>query len=178
MWRIVLLVLLLAGCSNAAQAPYDEMKNIVVDTLQTEKSKETLLQLFQEPSFRELLTLQHDEVNKALKETLLSEDTQKFWQKTLEDPAFKEALAKSLKKQQEDIMKSFMKDAEYQQQLTQFFAQPDMQKQLESILKGATMRKEIENVVKETIESPHLQSKWQKLIEESGKKQDEEKKKE
>ena len=130
--------------------------------------KKAVRELLNDQSFRDLLILEHPEVENAMKTTLLSKEAEEFWKKTFEDPKFKETIAKSMKKQQTDIMKDLIKDASYQEDLTAFFAQGDMQKEFEKIFKGTTMRKEIEKVVMETIENPLLQTKWQKLIKESG----------
>lgn len=140
----------------------------MVDAVQTEDGKKAIRQLFEEKSFRELLVLDTEEVKKATEQTLLSKEAEDFWKKTFEDPAFKESLAKSMKKQQEAILKDLLNDASYQEDLTTFFGQADMQKQLETILKGAVMRKELEKIVVETIENPLMQTKWQELIKKSG----------
>lgn len=140
----------------------------MVDAVQTEDGKKAIRQLFEDKSFRELLILNTEEVKKATEEALLSKEAMDFWIATFEDPKFKEAFAKSMQKQQEDLMKGLLNDASYQEDLTAFFGQPDMQKQLETILKGAVMRKELEKVVMETIENPLLQTKWQELIKKSG----------
>lgn len=171
--RYVLLIfflLSLAGCSDAKTTTlsYDEVKKIMVDAVQTEEGKKAIRQLFEEKSFRELLVLDTEEVKKATEETLLSKEANDFWIKTFEDPKFKESFAKSMKKQQQDLMKDLMNDASYQEDLISFFNQPDMQKQLETILKGTTMKKEIEKTVMDTIENPLLQTKWQELIRKSG----------
>ena len=167
---IALLSLLLVACSdtNTSSVQYEEVKKIMIDLIQTEDGKKTLRQVFEEPSFREILVLEHDEVKQAIEQTLLSEEASAFWKKTLEDPKFKESFAKSIKKEQTTIQKDLMKDATYQEELIKFFGQPDMQKQFETILKGATIRKEIEKVVKETFENPLMQSKWEELIRKSG----------
>ena len=167
---LLVFMLLMVGCSDTKSTTmsYDEVKKIMVDAVQTEDGKKAIRQLFEEQSFRELLVLETDEVKNATKQTLLSKEAEDFWKKAFEDPKFKEALATSMKKQQQDIMKDLMKDASYQEDLQSFFGQPDMQKQLETIIKGTTIRKEMEKVVMETIENPLLQTKWQKLIKESG----------
>lgn len=167
---LLLLTLFLSACAQdkATTMSYDEVKKIMVDSLQTEDGKKALRKILEEPNFRELLVLEHDEVKKATEETLLSKEAEEFWKKTFEDPKFKETIAKSMQKQQEDIMKALMKDPTYQKDLESFFGQADMQKQLETILKSANLRKQMEEVVKETIESPIMQSKWQELIKKSG----------
>ena len=173
--RQLLIVLgfavLLVGCNNdekTSTLSYDEIKKIMVDSLQTEDGKKTIRELLTDQSFRDLVVLEHDEVETAMKTTLLSEEAEEFWKKTFEDPKFKETLAKSMKEQQEVVMKALLTDADYQEKLTKFFDQPDMQKQLESILKGAALRKQMEEVTMETIENPLLQTKWEELIRKSG----------
>lgn len=170
------IVLLLASCGDTKSSTlsYEEIKKIMVDSLQTEEGKKALRELLTGPEFKELLILEHDEIENAMKTTLLSKEAEDFWKKTFEDPKFKETLAKSMKDQQEELMKGLMKDASYQEQLVQFFNQPDMQKQFETLLKSATIRKQTEEVVKEVIENPLMQSKWQELIRKNG--EEEEKK--
>ncbi|MGG2057044.1 spore germination lipoprotein GerD [Lysinibacillus pakistanensis] len=167
---LLILMLFLSACSQdkTSTMSYDEIKKIMIDSLQTEDGKKALRQLLEEPSFRELLILEHDEVKKATEETLLSKEAEDFWKKTFEDPKFKETVAKSMQKQQQDIMKELIKDPTFQKDMEAFFGQPDMQKQLETILKSSNMRKQMEEVVKETIESPLMQTKWQELIKKSG----------
>ncbi|MEG0259917.1 MAG: spore germination lipoprotein GerD [Lysinibacillus sp.] len=166
---LLMLTVVIAACSQdkSSTMSYEEIKKIMVDSLQTEDGKKALRKILEEPDFRELLVLEHDEVKKATEETLLSEEAQEFWKKTFEDPKFKEIMAKSMQKQQQDVLKGLMKDAAFQKDLETFFGQPDMQKQLETILKSSNLRKEMEDVVKETIESPLLQTKWQELIKKS-----------
>ena len=60
-------------------------------------------------------------------------------------------------------MKSLMKDPTYLKDLETFFGSADMKKELGKILQSTDMRKEMEKVVEETIQSPLLQTKWQKL---------------
>ncbi|WP_096550120.1 spore germination lipoprotein GerD [Ureibacillus thermosphaericus] len=164
------ILILLASCSDSpnAQPSYEEVKKIVVDAIQTEDGKKAIRQLLEDPSFRELVILEHDEVETSINNSLLSEQAQEFWKKTFEDPKFKESMAKSMKEQQTEIMKQLIKDASFQEDLIAFFGQPEMKKELESILKSAELRKEIEKVVMETIENPLLQTKWQELIKKNG----------
>lgn len=140
----------------------------MTDAIQTEDGKKTLRKILAEEDFRELLVLEQPEVKKSIEETLLSEKGDEFWKKAFEDPKFTESIAKSLKDQQEDVMKELMDDASFQKQLEAFFKQPDMQKQMEDILKSSTMKEQYEKAIEETINSPLLQMKWEKLIQEAG----------
>ena len=167
---LIFVVLFLASCSDAPNQTmsYDEIKKIMIDSIQTEDGKKALRQLLEDPSIRDLVVLEHDQVETAIKDTLLSEEAKEFWKKQFEDPKFKESIAKSMKEQQTDIMKDLIKNATFQEDLVKFFGQPEMQKQLETILKSSTLRKQMEEVVMQTIEDPLLQTKWQDLIKKSG----------
>ncbi|SOC39014.1 spore germination lipoprotein GerD [Ureibacillus acetophenoni] len=164
------VLLFLASCSDTPTQTmsYDEIKKIMIDSIQTEDGKKALRQMLEDPSIRDLIILEHDQVETAIKDTLLSEEATEFWKKQFEDPKFKESIAKSMKEQQTDIMKDLIKNATFQEDLVKFFGQPDMQKQLETILKSSTLRKQMEEVVMQTIEDPLLQTKWQELIRKSG----------
>ncbi|WP_161946657.1 spore germination lipoprotein GerD [Ureibacillus xyleni] len=167
---ILFVVLLLASCSENTNTnlSYDEVKKMVIDAVQTEDGKKAIRQLLEDPSFRELIVLEHDQIETAINTTLLSKDAEEFWKKTYEDPKFKEAMAKSMKEQQTEIMKDLIKNATYQEDLVKFFGQADMQKELETVLKSSTLRKQMEEVVMETLQDPLLQTQWIDIIKKSG----------
>ena len=133
---------------------YDEMKKMMTDALQTEDGKKAIRQMFADPEFRELLILEQPEVKKSIEDTIASKKGEEFWKKTFEDPKFTETIAKSMKEQQQDIMKQLMDDSSFQKELEEFFGQPDMQKQMETVMQSANMKKHLEKVVEETINSP------------------------
>ena len=170
--RVLLLlftVFLLTACGAQPTAPtYDEMKKMMTDSLQTEEGKKAVRQMFSDPEFKELLILEQPVVKKSVEDTLLSKKGEDFWKKTFEDPKFNESFAKSVKEQQQEIMKQLMDDASFQKQMEEFFSQPDMLKQLETVTQSANMKKHLEKVVQETINSPLMQTKWQELILKAG----------
>src|SRR6185437_306307 len=102
---------------------------------------------------KELLILEQPEVKKSIEDTLLSKKGEDFWKKAFEDPKFTESVAKSMKDQQEEVMKKLMEDASFQKAMEDFFGQHDMQKQMESIIKSSTMKEQYEKVIEETINS-------------------------
>lgn len=173
----LLLIFFITSCNSAQQAPaYDDMKKMITDSMQTEEGKKAFRQLFDDQQFREQLIFEHAEIQKAIEQTLLSEEGQKFWKKIFEDPIFTEKIAKSMKEQQQEVMKELIKDASFQKDLQSFFSQTEMQKQLEEILKSATMKEHYQKAIEETIQSPLLQEKWQKLIQEAGASKEQDKK--
>jgi spore germination protein D len=168
-FHFLLIVLLLSGCApQAAEPSFDDMKKMMSDALQTEDGKKAIKQMFTDPEFRELVVLEHPEIKKSIEETMLSKKGEEFWKKTFEDPKFLEKMAKSMKQQQQDVMKQLMTDASFQKEMEDFFGQPDMQKQLEKVIQSSNMKKQYEKAIEETINSPLLQTKWQELIKAAG----------
>ncbi|PIC65025.1 spore gernimation protein [Sporosarcina sp. P13] len=168
---IFLFLIFLVGCSGGQQAgpSYDEMKKMMTDAIQTEDGKKALRKLMTDPEFRELLVLEQPEVKQSIENVLLSKEGESFWKTAFEDPKFTESIAKSMKKQQADIMKDLMGDASFQKEMEKFFGQPDMMKQMEKVVNSSTLKKEMEKAVEDTINSPLMQAKWQQLIMKAGK---------
>ncbi|MBB4825246.1 spore germination protein D [Sporosarcina luteola] len=166
---VIACAFLLFGCTQQQQNPnYDEMKKMMTDALQTEDGKKALRKTLTDPEFRELIVLEQTEVKKSIEDTLLSKKGEDFWKHTFEDPKFTESVAKSIKKQQQDIMTQLMNDSSFQKQMQDFFGQPDMQKQLETILKSSDLKKQMEKSIEDTINNPLMQAKWQELILKAG----------
>ncbi|MFJ5771375.1 spore germination lipoprotein GerD [Psychrobacillus sp. NPDC093180] len=169
-FALILLSLgLLAGCSSSTAPPsYEENKKMLIDALQTEDGKKAIRTLLDDPQFKELLVIDHEQVKKSVEQTMLSKEAEEFWKEVYQDPKFSETMAKSMVKQQEELMKALMKDPTYLKDLESFFGSAEMKKELEKVLQSSDMRKEMQKVVEETIQSPLLQTKWQKLVEEAG----------
>lgn len=160
---------LLASCSSPATQPsYEENKKMFIDALQTEDGKKAIRTLLSDPQFKELLVLDSEQVKTSVEETMLSKEAEDFWKEVYSDPKFSETMAKSMVKQQEELMKALMKDPTYLKDLESFFSSAEMKKELAKVLESSDMRKEMQKVVEETIQSPLLQAKWQKLVEEAG----------
>lgn len=160
---------LLASCSSPATQPtYEENKKMFIDALQTEDGKKAIRTLLSDPQFKELLVLDSEQVKTSVEQTMLSKEAEDFWKEVYSDPKFSETMAKSMAKQQEELMKALMKDPTYLKDLETFFGSAEMKKELAKVLESSDMRKEMQKVVEETIKSPMLQAKWQKLVEEAG----------
>ena len=171
---ILFSLIVLAGCNDSStNISYEDNKKMVVDALQTEEGKKALRTILADSQFQDMLIIENDQVKKSVEETMLSKKAEDFWKEVYQDPKFSETMAKSMQKQQEDLMKNMMKDSDYLKDLEAFFSSPEMKKELEKALKSSDIRKEMEKVVEETIKSPALQAKWQKLVEEAGSKSDE-----
>ena len=81
---------------------------MMTDSLQTEDGKKCFDKYYLAEDFRELVALEQTEVKKSIEETLLSTKGEDFWKKAFEDPKFSLSIAKSMKDQQEDVMKKLM----------------------------------------------------------------------
>lgn len=167
---LLLSLAFLASCSGPTSSPpsYEENKKMLIDALQTEDGKKAIRTLLDDPQFKELLVIDSEQVKKSVEQTMLSKEAEEFWKEVYQDPKFSETMAKSMLKQQEELMKSLMKDPTYLKDLESFFGSADMKKELGKVLQSSDMRKEMQKVVEETIQSPLLQTKWQKLVEEAG----------
>ena len=160
---------LLTSCSSpAAQPSYEENKKMFIDALQTEDGKKAIRTLLSDPQFKELLVLDSEQVKTSVEQTMLSKEAEDFWKEVYSDPKFSETMAKSMVKQQKELMKALLKDPTYLKDLESFFGSAEMKKELGKVLESSDMRKEMQKVVEETIQSPLLQAKWQKLVEEAG----------
>ena len=121
-----LLLLVVSGCTQNQAAPnYDEIKKVMTDAIQTEDGKKVLRQVFSDPEFKELLVLEQGEVKKAVTETMLSKKGEEFWKKQFEDPKFQETIAKSMQKQQEEVMKKLMNDSTFQKEMEELIKMTD-----------------------------------------------------
>ena len=78
---------------------------MMTDAFQTEDGKKAIRQMFSDPEFKELLILEQSEVKKSDRRHAAFQKREDFWKKAFEDPKFTESIAKSMKKQQQDIMK-------------------------------------------------------------------------
>ncbi|GKV68401.1 hypothetical protein NCCP2716_08990 [Sporosarcina sp. NCCP-2716] len=167
---LILSLLFLSACTSPASTSpsYDDTKKMMTDAIQTEEGKKAIRQLLSEEEFRKQLVLEQPEITSAIESTLLSKEGEEFWKDTFNDPKFQKTIAKSMKDQQQEIMKSLMNDASFQKEMEEFFGTPDMQKQLENILHSGSLKKEFQKAIEETISSPLLQAKWQELILQAG----------
>ena len=75
---ILFLSIVLVGCNDekTSTLSYDEIKKIMVDSLQTEDGKKAIREMLNDQAFRDLLVLEHAEVENAMKTTLLSTEAE------------------------------------------------------------------------------------------------------
>lgn len=170
---IILLLLVcsvqLAACGGkaleAAPPPdYDQTKKMMVDILKTDEGKKAVKDIVADEEIKKHMVMDQAVVKETIEKTLVSEKGQEFWKKALEDPKFAESMAKSMKKQNEQLLKSLMKDPEYQGMVMDILKDPVFQKDLSEALKSKEFREQMREVVTDTLESPLYKAKIEDML--------------
>ena len=174
MWKSVIpllfLVFSLAACggtaadTSGAQMDYEATKKMVVDILKTDDGKKALQELLQDEQIKQQMVMDQKAVSQTIEETLLSEKGEAFWKEALKDPKFAAAMAQSMQKQHEELLKSLIKDPEYQQAMLDIMQDPEHEKNVMKLMQSKQYREHLQKVVNETLESPLYQAKIQDIL--------------
>jgi spore germination protein D len=163
-----LALLLITGCNQEVagngQLDYEQTKKMVVDILKTDDGKKAIQDVMSDDKLRQELIMDQAVVTETIQTTLTSEKGIDFWKKTFQDPKFAETIAKSMQKEQEQVLKNLMNDPEYRGKLIEVLKDPELAKEMSDLLKSNEYREHLKQVVSETIESPLYQTKIQELL--------------
>lgn len=164
----ILMIILITGCgqveSSNNQMDYDQTKKMVVDILKTDDGKKAIQELMAEDKLKQQLVMDQAVVAETIEKTLTSEKGTDFWKKSFEDPKFAESIAKSMKKENEKLLKTLMKDPEYQGMMVEVLKDPELEKEVLNVLKSQKYREHLQTVITETFESPLFKAKIQDII--------------
>ncbi len=166
---LLLLVcsLLLAACggkdADVGQPDYDQTKKMIVDILKTDEGKKAVKDIMTDEDIKQELVMDQAAVKNTVEKTLTSEKGREFWKNSLEDPKFAESMAKSMKKENEQLLKSLMKDPEYQGMLIDILKDPAFQDDLAQALKSKEFREQMREVVTDTLESPLYKARLEEI---------------
>ncbi|HWO94810.1 MAG TPA: spore germination lipoprotein GerD [Bacillus sp. (in: firmicutes)] len=172
-WLLLLLyaslsLLIFTSCAPAEQETermdYDQTKKMVVDILKTDEGKKAIEQVMNDEKMKQQLIMDQAIVKETVQNTLTSEKGSEFWKKIFEDPKFAESFAKSLQKEQENIIKNLMNDPDFQKSLIETLQNPEMEKQTLTVLRSQEYRSHIQKIMTETFESPLYKAKIQDLL--------------
>jgi spore germination protein D len=160
---------ILTGCmgennTSQSEANYDDTKKMVVDILKSDQAKKALTDLMKDEKMKEALVMDQAVIASSIEKTLLSDKGKQFWEKTFKDPKFAASFGQSLQKQQEELMKSLMKDPEYQTSMLAILQNPEIEKQTLDLLKSQQYRQHVQGVILETLNSPVFQAKMIDMI--------------
>ena len=150
--------------STGGKLDYEETKKMVVDILKTDDGKKALQEVLSDEKLKEQLVMDHAVVTETVQKTLTSEKGIEFWKKTFEDPKFAESIAKTMQKENEQLLKNLMNDPEYRGKMIEILKDPELGKEVTNLLKSNEYRDHVKQVVTETLESPLYQTKIQELL--------------
>ena len=150
--------------STGGKLDYEETKKMVVDILKTDDGKKALQEVLSDEKLKEKLVMDHAVVTETVEKTLTSEKGIEFWKKTFEDPKFAESIAKTMQKENEQLLKNLMNDPEYRGKMIEILKDPELGKEVTNLLKSNEYRDHVKQVVTETLESPLYQTKIQELL--------------
>ncbi|MEH7124741.1 spore germination lipoprotein GerD [Bacillus sp. JJ1532] len=164
----ILLIILMTGCAQGEtggnQMDYEQTKKMVVDILKTDDGKKAIKELMEDDKIKQQLIMDQKVVSETIEKTLTSDKGTDFWKKSFEDPKFAESIAKSMKKENEKLLKDLMKDPEYRGMMIEVLQDPALEKDVTKVLKSKEYREHLQTVVKETLESPLFKAKIQDIL--------------
>jgi len=173
-YSIVLLLSLtiLSGCSggeSAQQMDYDQTKKMVVDILKTDDGKKAIRDVIGDEEIKENLVMNEEAVTKTIETTLVSDKAAKFWTEKFKDPEFAEAMAKSLKTENEKLLKDLMKDPDYRKMMVELLQDPAIESDLKNVLKSTEYREHLSQVIQESMDTPEFKKKFQDMLDKAAK---------
>lgn len=165
----LLLFLSVAGCAPAegsgnAQPSYESTKKMMVDMLQTEEGKKAVQEVLSDEEVQQELVMEQAFVKETIQQTLTSEQGKQFWQETMKDPEFAKTFAESMQQENERILKSLMKDPEYQTMMMDILKDPEMEKAVLDLLKSQEYRQQVMTVMSEALQSPYFKAQVSEIL--------------
>jgi spore germination protein D len=166
---LLLITIVLSSCaspeaSGGEQIDYEATKKMVVDILKTDDGKKAIQEVMSDDKMKETLVMDQKVVSDTIQQTLTSENATEFWKKTFSDEKFAQAIAKSMRTENEKLLKDLMKDPEYRGMMIEVFKEPEIQKEMADALKSKEYREHLQTVISETLESPLFKVKMQELL--------------
>jgi spore germination protein D len=162
------LLFFISGCgqgeSGSGQMDYEQTKKMVVDILKTDEGKKALEELMADEKMQQKMVMDQKVVADTIEKTLTSDKGTEFWKKSFDDPKFAESMAKSMQKENEQLLKDLMKDPEYRGMMIEVLKDPELEKEVTDVLKSKEYREHIQKVMTETFESPLFKAKIQDIL--------------
>lgn len=147
-----------------SQLDYDQTKKMIIDILKTDQGKKAIQDVLTDEKMKQALILDESVVKKTIEDTMISEKGQQFWEKAFKDPEFASKFAKSIEKEQTNLMKTLLKDPDYQAGVIEIMKNPEVGKIMMQTMKSKEYRQYLQQVITETAESPLFQTKMIDII--------------
>jgi spore germination protein D len=165
------LFVLLSACSggNAQGAgdnnmDYQETKKMMIDLLKTDDGKKAIQDIMKNEDMKKQLLMNQDFIKQTIQQTLASKQGKQYLQSMLKDPKFEKALAQTMMKDNQKVLKNLMRDPEYQAMMMDILKNPEMQKQYLELMKSKPYRQQMQKVITETFQSPLFKSKMASML--------------
>ncbi|WP_462412607.1 spore germination lipoprotein GerD [Neobacillus sp. Marseille-QA0830] len=163
--------LILVSCSasdandiSGGQLDYDQTKKMVVDILKTDDGKKAIQDVMTSDGVKEKLVMDQQVVADTIQQTLTSDAATDFWKKTFSDPKFAQSVAKSMKSENQQLLKNLMNDPEYRAMMVEVFKEPEIQKEMTDALKSKEYREHLQQVITDTVNSPLFRTKLEEIL--------------
>lgn len=183
MIRLVRLLILcfiiigLSGCAAGAEEngggsnDYESTKKMMVDMLKTDEGKKAVQEVLSDEEVKQEILMDQAFVKQTIQQTLTSEKGKEFWQEIMKDPEFAKSFAETMQKENEKILKSLMKDPEYQSMMMDILKDPEMEKAILDLLKTKEYRQQVMNIMTDAFESPYFKAKINETLSKVAKEQ-------
>jgi len=167
------LVLFLAACSpggggGSGQAQgkpdYKELKQMVVDILQTEDGKNAIRDVLKDPEFRRQIVVNDEMVRSTVERTLTDPKNQTQFSEMLKDPRVAGAFAKAFQREQRQLQKDLMNDPEYLNAWKNALRDPAFQKIFLELMNTPQFRQHLMGVMKDALQSPFFRLEMMELM--------------
>ncbi|WP_059174163.1 spore germination lipoprotein GerD [Bacillus sp. FJAT-27445] len=162
-------VLTASGCAGGtnqieSKLNYEETKKMLVDILHTDDGKKAIHDIMTDDKVKKQMIMDESVVTETIQKTLVSKEGIDFWKESLKDPKMASALAKSMKTENEKLLKDLMKDPDYRGMMIEVFKEPEMQKEMADALKSKDFRLHLQAVIAESMQSPLFKAEMQELL--------------
>ncbi len=165
---LLFMLLLMASCAqteeNSNQTDYESTKKMMVDMLKTDEGKKSIQEVLGDEEVKQKLVMEPTFVKDTIQQVLTSEKGKQFWQDLMKDPEFAKTFAESLQSEIEKLMKTLMKDPEYQTMMMDILKDPEMEKAALDLMKSKAYREQVTTIMAEAFESPYFKAKISEIL--------------
>lgn len=153
--------------TTGAQTDYNQTKSMVLDILHTKEGKQAIKDLLQDPSFKQSVIINEHDVTTALNKSLTDGNNRSLIEAQMKDPKFAAALVESTKKEHTQLLKSLLKDPEYQKNLLTVLQDPQYTQYQTSLFRTPTVRQEIQKIMMESMQNPQFKALFIQTVKEN-----------
>ncbi|OIJ16265.1 spore gernimation protein GerD [Anaerobacillus arseniciselenatis] len=165
---LLVTIILMASCATVEdqgnQPDYESTKQMMVDMLKTDEGKEAIQEILKDDEVRQELVMDQAFVKETIQQVLTSEQGKEFWEEVMEDPEFAKAFAESIQEQNQILLKSLMKDPEYQEMMMDILQDPEMEEAALDLMKSKEYRQQVMNIMADAFESPYFKARVNEIL--------------